>query len=316
MNDLVLMKLDAARTMLAEAKTIQETKKILDMAEAATIYAKRQQLGQEAVLYATSIKVEALRQLGNMLKETPRAAGGQPYQSTGNAALPVEQLPPTLADLGLDKKTSKLAQDIARLPEAEIERVKLGVITLHQAARQLKRDEYLKTPPLPTDKYRVIYADPPWAYGNTMPDYMGVQDDHYPTMTVKELCALPIKDIADDNAVLFLWVTSPILEESFEVVRAWGFRYKASFIWDKVKHVMGHYNSVRHEFLLVCIRGSCQPDIPKLFDSVVSEERTEHSVKPEQFRVIIDTIYPNGKRIELFARRLVEGWDNYGNDLP
>ena len=167
---------------------------------------------------------------------------------------------------------------------------------------------------MPDGKYRVIYADPPWSYGNTQPDYHGVQDDHYPTMSIREICNLPILELAEDNAVLFLWVTSPILAEAFQIIRSWDFEYKASFVWDKVKHNMGHYNSVRHEFLLICVRGSCRPDVLKLFDSVYSEERTEHSVKPEYFRGMIDTLYPHGRRIELFARKKTEGWDVYGND--
>jgi N6-adenosine-specific RNA methylase IME4 len=139
-------------------------------------------------------------------------------------------------------------------------------------------------------------------------------------MTVKEICDLEIGDrkvaeIALDDAVLFLWVTSPILEESFEVIKAWGFKYKASFVWDKIKHNMGHYNSVRHEFLLICVRGSCQPDQNQLFDSVQSIERTEHSAKPEEFRNIIQTLYPYGTRIELFARKKTAGWEVFGNDI-
>ena len=168
-------------------------------------------------------------------------------------------------------------------------------------------------PPL-EGHYRVIYADPPWEYGNTMPDYFHEQRDHYKLLTAKEIAAMPVKDIAEDNAVLFLWVTSPILEEGFEVIKAWGFEYKASFVWDKVKHNMGHYNSVRHEFLLVCTRGSCTPETLKLYDSVVSIERTEHSVKPAEFRQMIDSLYPSGNRIELFARESVDGWDIYGNE--
>ena len=164
------------------------------------------------------------------------------------------------------------------------------------------------------EKYRVIYADPPWKYGNTMPDYFTEQADHYQLMSLDEIKRLPIKSIAADNAVLFLWVTSPILEESFEVVRAWGFQYKASFVWDKVSHNMGHYNSVRHELLLVCTRGACTPDEQQLFDSVVSIERGEHSEKPEEFRNIINTLYPKGNRIELFARKQTEGWDVFGNE--
>ena len=133
-------------------------------------------------------------------------------------------------------------------------------------------------------------------------------------MPLEDICAEPVKDWAEDNAVLFLWVTSPILEESFQVINAWGFEYKASFIWDKVKHVMGHYNSVRHEFLLICTRGSCQPDVRKLFDSVVSIERTiEHSQKPNEFYEMIESLYLTGRRLEMYARQKRPGWDQRGH---
>ena len=170
-------------------------------------------------------------------------------------------------------------------------------------------------PEIPNNKYRIIYADPPWKYGNTMPIYFTEQADYYPLMTIKQIIDLAINVICEDNAVLFLWVTSPILEESFQVIDAWGFKYKSSFVWDKIKHNMGHYNSVRHEFLLIATRGSCQPDVKKLYDSVQSIERTKHSAKPEEFRKIIDIIYPNGKRIELFPRgSLPDKWEGWGNE--
>jgi phage N-6-adenine-methyltransferase len=133
-TDLVLLKLDSARFALSEAKTIQETKKILDVASAAEILAKRQQLGEEAISYATSIKVEALKQLGMMLKETPKNTGtaglGRPEIGGTERELPKT---PTLADMGLDKKTSKLAQDIANLPDKQLEAVKNGVVSLSRA---------------------------------------------------------------------------------------------------------------------------------------------------------------------------------------
>ena len=134
-------------------------------------------------------------------------------------------------------------------------------------------------------------------------------------MSIAELCSLPIKDMAQENAVLFMWVTSPLLDECFDVIRAWGFDYKTSIVWDKQAHNVGHYVSVRHEFLLICTRGSCKPDIDQLLPSVVSEKRTEHSVKPETFRTMIDTMYPKGSRIELFARRPAKGWKVWGNEL-
>ena len=97
-------------------------------------------------------------------------------------------------------------------------------------------------------KYRVIYADPPWSYNDKQDTGMlGGAVKHYTTMPLDDICALPVP--AADNAVLFMWVTSPLLEDSFKVINAWGFKYKSSFVWDKVAHNMGHYNSVRHEFL-------------------------------------------------------------------
>ena len=201
--------------------------------------------------------------------------------------------------------------------------IESGKKTLSQAQRELRQAELAaKAPPPPSGKYRVIYADPPWKYNDAMAisrtglgESYGPAEAHYPPMTISELCALPVKELAEDNAVLFLWTTSPLLEDTFQIIKAWGFKYKSSFVWDKVKHNMGHYNSVRHEFLLVCTRGSCTPDVKRLFDSVQSVERTEkHSEKPREFRDIIDTIYPNGTRIELFSRQSAEGWDAWGNE--
>jgi N6-adenosine-specific RNA methylase IME4 len=168
---------------------------------------------------------------------------------------------------------------------------------------------------IPQGKFQVFYADPPWKYGNSMPEYFTEQANYYPLMTIDEICDMSIKNIIDENAVLFLWVTSPILEESFQVINAWGFEYKTSFVWDKIKHNMGHYNSVRHEFLLLCIRGSYPIQEKKLFDSVISIERTEHSKKPDEFYEIIETLYPNSKKIELFSRQERKGWDSYGNQI-
>lgn len=173
------------------------------------------------------------------------------------------------------------------------------------------------TPPLPAHKFRILYADPPWDYRDDQDTpKLGGAVKHYPPMSIEELCALPVQNICADNAVLFLWVTSPLLYEAEVLIPAWGFMYQTSFVWDKVKHNMGHYNSVRHELLLVCTRGSCTPDVPTLFDSVITVERTDrHSEKPQEFRDMIDTLYPHGKRIELFARMKHNNWEGWGNEI-
>lgn len=204
-------------------------------------------------------------------------------------------------------------------------RLNTGTMSINEAYKEIKKEEIeLKRKEIretfekqdveiKDKKYRIIYADPPWKYGNAMPEYVTEPQDYYLLMNTEDICAMPIKDITEKDAVLFLWSTSPHLPEALEVAKAWGFTYKTTFIWDKIKHNMGHYNSVRHEILLVCTKGACTPDVKRLFDSVVSEERTEHSKKPNVFREIIETIYTYGNKIELFARETPEGWDVFGN---
>ena len=224
------------------------------------------------------------------------------------------------AQYGVSEKTirrdGKRAEAIEKLAESQPEQAQLvrdGLKRFNLVRREIKLEEVKKSVALPTAKYRVIYADPPWKYGDQLTEDYGAVKFHYPAMTIAELCAMPIRDVCEPDAVLFLWVTSPLLEECFPIINAWGFKYKTSFVWDKVKHNMGHYNSVRHELLLICTRGSCTPDTKKLNDSVQSIERTTHSTKPEKFREIIEELYPHGKRLELFARKQTEGWTAYGN---
>lgn len=323
MTNNALTKLDMAAQMLAEAKSLDEITHIVDIAEAAGAYARAARLGLEAQNHAAEICLLAKRKAGEFLAQLEKGSAGRPKKEADNCTTrgTISQFAEAVRDANITPQEASRWQQIAAVPEPVfrefVQETKASGKELTQAgalrvARELHREE--TPPPLPLDKYRVIYADPPWRYGNTMPDSFGEQADHYKLLTVAEIALLPIKEMVQDNAVLFLWVTSPILEEAFEVVKAWGFKYKSAFIWDKVKHVMGHYNSVRHEILLVCVRGSCQPDVRKLFDSVYSEERTEHSKKPDYFREVIDTIYPEGQRIELFARVKAEGWDTWGND--
>lgn len=259
-------------------------------------------------------------------RKKSEAAKGMPYAGKGESRkekvvdhcdpLPSEKKhvarEARAAEAHVSSSTMARAEFIAKRPEIA-EKVVAGEMKPAEAIRQIKRERIEKEAPAPTGKFRVIYADPPWSYGNTQPDYHTEQRDHYPVMPLSDICAIPVREWAEDNSVLFLWVTSPILEEAFQVIRAWGFKYKASFVWDKVNHNMGHYNSVRHEFLLICVRGSCQPDVRKLFDSVQSIERTEHSKKPDEFYGIIETLYTHGGRLEMFSRRPRDGWKGYGN---
>jgi len=252
-------------------------------------------------------------------KEKQREAGGPLPQKSAKA--PINTRAEVAKDAGVSHDTiAKVKVIEAKAPEEVKERLKRGEVTINRAFLDVRRAEKKRRQPgkvdaMPDGKYRVVYADPPWSYGNTGLEEYGHAEGHYPSMTIAELSEMPVKDLLEDNAVLFLWVTSPLLAECFAVIKAWGFKYKTSFVWDKVKHNFGHYNSVRHEFLLVCTKGSCTPDDKTLFDSVQTIERSKkHSEKPEQFRAIIEKLYATGKRIELFARKQVDGWDVFGNE--
>ena len=223
--------------------------------------------------------------------------------------------------LNVSPRTVATVKAIERTAPELLEKIERGEMTVNKAKVELERRANAEKPQSkqPDGKYRIIYADPPWKYTSGDQHSTEAQDvvlsTHYNSMSISELCALPVKNMAQDDSVLFMWTTSPLLEECFEVINAWGFKYKASIVWNKDAHNVGHYVSVRHEFLLICTRGSCKPDSGKLLPSVVTEKRTEHSVKPETFRRMIDEMYTNGKRIELFARRPAKGWDVWGNDL-
>ena len=259
------------------------------------------------------------------------AARKREYAGKANPGEPVPQgrtREILASSLGVSDKTVQQALKVRDSGDEHlIEQVLSGATSVKKAAEQVKRAERqaaideAKAQPrsssyvdiFNTDKkYRVIYADPPWGYNDKQDTAkLGGAEKYYHTMALDDICAIQVP--TEKNAVLFLWATSPLLPEALAVITDWGFTYKSSFIWDKVSHAMGHYNSVRHEFLLIAVKGSCTPDVKKLYDSVVSIERTEHSRKPAYFRELIDELYPIGERIELFAREAPDGWDVWGD---
>jgi N6-adenosine-specific RNA methylase IME4/ParB-like chromosome segregation protein Spo0J len=166
-----------------------------------------------------------------------------------------------------------------------------------------------------SQRFPIIYADPPWRYENPpMGDTNRSIENHYPTMSLEEICALPVADLATDDAMLYLWATAPKLAECMKVVEAWGFEYRTCMVWDKEVIGMGYYARGQHELLLVCRRG----DIPtplagKQPSSVFREKRGEHSAKPIFYYEMIEEAYPQLPKMELFSRSPRDGWSAWGN---
>jgi len=324
-KDKQLLEISKAQQALVLAKTIPEAKIIRDKAQAIQVFLRRQEGCEEAAMDAAELKLRAERKLGEILKEQEKNPGQLKKGRESPQLHDETTVIPTLADQGITNIESHRWQKVADIDEPIFEKYLADSrdrgenVTTAGVVRVAHREAPKPDPPsLPENMYTVLYADPPWKYGDERQSLEGYgpASRHYPSMTIAELCALDIQSLAHTSAVLFLWVTSPLLEACFPVIRAWGFQYKTSFVWDKVKHNFGHYNSVRHELLLVCTRGSCLPQTKTLYDSVLSIERSaRHSEKPEDVRAMIDALYPKGPRLELFARKKVEGWEGFGNEL-
>jgi N6-adenosine-specific RNA methylase IME4/predicted HTH domain antitoxin len=170
---------------------------------------------------------------------------------------------------------------------------------------------------LPSDrKYPVILADPPWHFEVYNED-SGVERaaaNHYPTMSLAEIYELPIADLATPDAVLFLWTTAPHLHEAVEVLAAWGFQYVSNFVWVKDKFGLGYWVRAQHELLLIATRGDIPSPLPAdRPSSVINAPRREHSRKPDEAYGLIERMYPELPKIELFARAAREGWAAWGN---
>lgn len=162
-------------------------------------------------------------------------------------------------------------------------------------------------------KYQIIYADPPWRYDFSKSDSREIEN-HYPTMTIDEIANLSVP--SEDNSVLFMWTTSPKLEESFKIMKAWGFTYKSCAIWDKEILGMGYWFRGQHELLLVGVKGKFSPPPqPLRISSVYRERRTRHSKKPNRIRELIASWYPEATRLEMFSRQQTNGWDVWGNEV-
>jgi N6-adenosine-specific RNA methylase IME4 len=187
-----------------------------------------------------------------------------------------------------------------------------------RASQQAHRAEIAQQ--LPPALFNVIYADPAWEYSNT--GVHGAAEHHYGTMATDDICAMLEQSNVEiaDNAVLFMWVTNPLLEDALRVVQAWGFEYKTNIVWvktDLVKPGSGFYVRGRHELLFICTRGSFTPlvDVSPPIGSVIAAPVQEHSRKPDEVYEIIERLYPGCNYLEMFARRERPGWVAWGDEV-
>ena len=173
-------------------------------------------------------------------------------------------------------------------------------------------------------KYQIIYADPPWTFKtySSKGKELKSAECHYKCMTKEEIQNLPISEIADDNCVLFLWVTFPCLPEGLELINKWGFKYKTcAFNWVKKNKIadsyfwgLGYWTRANSELCLLATKGNPKR-VSKSVHQIIDSKIRRHSQKPNETRNKIVELCGDLPRIELFAREKVEGWDAWGNEI-
>ena len=179
--------------------------------------------------------------------------------------------------------------------------------------------------PFPKKKYKIIYADPAWHFQNyNNANAQPKPENLYKTMSMKDIGNLPVNEIADDNCVLFMWCTDPLLNKQIPIVEKWGFQYKTvGFHWvktnkNKSKNLyfksVGYWTRANNEICILATKGKPKR-IGKNVDRLVVADRREHSRKPDCVRDRIIELCGDLPRIELFARERVNGWDSWGNEL-
>lgn len=175
---------------------------------------------------------------------------------------------------------------------------------------------------LPNKRYQIIYADPPWSYTDKCHAGKRGAEYKYQCMSIDEIKTLPIQRVSDDNCVLFMWVTFPMIQEGLNTIKAWGFTYKTiGFNWVKRNKNalswfwgMGNWTRSNSEICLIGVKGKPKRISAKVH-SVVDTPIESHSKKPDEVRKRIVQLCGDVPRIELFARQKAEGWDCWGNEV-
>lgn len=271
------------------------------------------------------LRLRQERRIGQMLQASEKHQGGRPSKTSDTAS------PVSYSGLGIHKKQASRWQAESKVPEPVFEKyiadtkrnggelsskavVKLAMqqpcpVIMPEAFEQCRIVSSLNE--LQGEQFSTVYADCPWRYGNQ--GTRAATDNHYSTMTVDELCEMPVAKLASKNAHLHLWTTNAFLFDAKRVMDAWGFEYKSVFVWVKPTMGIGNYWRVSHEFLLLGVRGSLSFNDKSLM-SWESIERGEHSSKPESVRMKIERASP-GPYLELFGRRTSPGWTIMGNQV-
>jgi len=322
-----LSRLEEGERMLAAIVTAPDALKVIAYADAARVWVKHSKLGIALINHATVIAIRAEQRLAECVDQGQArgeiATQGKLPKTGGLGPLTLTQLGTTPQRLDEARKLRSLSpEDLAAAArKAEIEDKPLSRGTflreIEKPARNARRSALVTNanPGLPDGPFQVFYADPPWRYEHVETENRAIENQ-YPTMALEDICALPVAERATDDAILFLWATNPKTTEADKVITAWGFTHRTNMVWVKDRIGMGYYVREQHELLLIARRGEFPPPPTDLCpSSVLMAPRGRHSEKPDAFAELIERMYPDASRVELFARRARPGWYAWGNQV-
>ena len=291
----------------------------------------------QAIIEFNRYRIKTGQQLyneGKALKEIEMKGARQRQSTSTGGAIPqlMENFPQaegTTRDiiaqsigLGSGRQWDKLEYVAEHKPQL-LSEIKPDGISIHRAYDETKREvNQAAIKPaldLPSGVFQVFYMDPPWKYDNS--GLGGSAESHYRTRTVDEMLAelheLDFTSRMALDCVLFLWATNPLLPEALSLMGKLGFVYKTNLTWVKNKPTygkLGFYVYGQHELLLIATRGSMLPEGKKPA-SIIYAAVKDHSRKPEEAYTIIDRMYPNTRKCELFGRKKHAGWEVWGDQV-
>lgn len=316
-----LIHFENARRELELARTVDEVKEIRDKAEAMRLYCKQARHSLEMQNQCAEIKLRAERRAGEMLKESELNRGGRPKNHSHD-----ESGFPRLRDLGIDSNKSSRWQTISEIPDKafedyiqttkskEKELTSSGALLLARELERQKKIQYLeqeieKPSPMPEGTFHIIVVDPPWHYHLRTGQASKRNVTPYPTMSLEEIKEIPVRELAAENSILWLWSTNAHLPDAFEIVETWGFQYKTLLTWIKPRIGTGDWLRGRTEHSIMAVKGHPLVRLTNQSTALHAPVR-DHSQKPDEFYRLVETLCP-GRKLELFARETRDGWDTW-----
>ena len=229
------------------------------------------------------------------------------------------------ADLGWSTGKVAMAAVVKnKANEKTKEKLRRNEVSINQVYKEIKQEKReqdiekqkadIEAENLPeiNQKFDVLAFDPPWPYGRKFDPETSRVANPYPEMSINEIKKIEIP--CKENSIMFLWTTHQFLPDAFDILKEWGFSYKATMVWNKEKIGMGFWLRMQCEFCLLAVKGRPIWDITDWRD-IFSEKRREHSRKPDVFFDTIDKNFSWASKIEYFSREKREGWTIFGNDI-